>query len=263
MLAAVVVAGLTSIESGSPKPAAAEEDLPIIRVSRNFTDAPRQYDLMQTLVELAPGGAIPSHRINGRSIITVLLGEVSRIEENGETTVFRAGETFVEASGDHFDVDMNTGTTRAVLLATFLLSPGVEPLLLNPNAAPLDAPGPKFLAVARTSVGTIPAQFTLTHAIFDVPAGIDLAPHTHDAWNLVTELSGRAFNIVNGVTQGASFAHGPNDVHEVTRNAGPAFRAMSAAVGPTGAPPLRFLTSAGAPAPTITPPSTGDAGLAR
>ena len=51
MLAAVVVAGLTSIESGSPKPAAAEEDLPIIRVSRNFTDAPRQYDLMQTLVE--------------------------------------------------------------------------------------------------------------------------------------------------------------------------------------------------------------------
>jgi quercetin dioxygenase-like cupin family protein len=241
-------------------PATAQEDLPNIRVSRDFTATPRQYDLMQMLLELAPGAAVPSHRVNGTSIITVLTGEVSRVEENGETTVFREGDTFTEASGDHFDVDVNTGTEPAILLATFLLSPGNEPLLLNPNAAPSDAPGPEFIAVARTTVGIIPAEFTLTHAIFEVPAGLDLAPHTHDGWNIVTELTGRAFNIVNGVEQPASFAHGPNDIHEVTRNVGPAFKAMSATVAPTGTPPLRFLAGSGQA--SISPPATGDGGLA-
>jgi quercetin dioxygenase-like cupin family protein len=235
---------------------------PTIRASRDFTDLPRQYDLMQMLFELGPGAAVPSHKVNGKSIISVLTGEVSRIEENGETTVFRAGETLTETSEDHFDVDLNTGKEPALLLATFLLSPGTEPLLLNPNAAPSSAPGPKFVAVARTTVGTIPARFTLTHAIFDVPAGLDLPPHTHDAWNLVTELSGRVFNIVNGSQQGATFAHGPHDIHEVTRNAGPPVRAMSATVGPVGAPALRFLTVSAPQAQPIVPPSTGDGGLA-
>jgi quercetin dioxygenase-like cupin family protein len=258
-----VSAGVTAIGNGSAQPASAQELPPTIRVSRDFTDSPRQYDLMQMLLELAPGAAVPSHKVNGKSIISVLTGEVSRIEENGETTVFRAGETLTETSDDHFDVDLNTGKEPALLLATFLLSPGAEPLILNPNAAPSKAPGPTFVAVARTTVGTIPARFTLTHAIFDVPAGIDLAPHTHDAWNLVTELTGRAHNVVNGVVQGATFAHGPNDAHEVTKNTGPTFRAMSAAVGPVGAPALRFLPTASAPQPQpIVPPSTGDGGLA-
>jgi hypothetical protein len=202
--------------------------------------------------------------VNGRSIITVVSGEVTRIEEGGESTLFTAGQTFPETSADHFDVDINLGRSPARLLATFLLQPGAEPLLFNPNAAPSSAPGPRFVAASRTTVGTIPAQFTLSHSMFEVGPGFALASHTHDGWHLITHLTGNVTNFVNGQLQPATFTHGPHDLHEA-RSAGAGLAtAMSASVNPTGAPALR-LVSAAAPAPAaaqpIRPPATGGAGL--
>jgi quercetin dioxygenase-like cupin family protein len=244
----------------------AQEPPPPFRVtaaaSMNYTDSPRQYDLMQTLLELDPGAAVPSHRINGRAIITVVSGEVTKVEEDGEATVFKAGQTYPESSGDEWDVDINNGSAPARLLVTFLLSPGVEPLLFNPNAAPSTAPGPKFVAVARTSLGTIPAQFTLSHSMFEVHPGFAVVNHTHDGWHLITHLTGSVVNIVNGVTQPGTFAHGPHDIHEARSTGSGVATAMSASVNPTGAPPFRPLGAAAAPAaPAIRPPATGDACL--
>jgi quercetin dioxygenase-like cupin family protein len=241
----------------------AQEPPPQIRfttvASHNYTDfSPRQYDLVQALVELAPGAAVPSHRVNGRAIITVLAGEVTRIEEGGETAVFKAGQTFPESSGDHLDVDANKGTVPARFLATFLLEPGAEPLIFAPGDSPT-GPGPTFVAVARRPIytmGTIPAHFTLVHGMFEVPTGFKVGLHTHDGWSVVTELSGgHVTNRVNGVVQtGATFVHGPFDVHD-GENTGGTVTAMFASVGPTGAPPSRPLTA------TLRPPSTGDGGL--
>lgn len=262
-----MMAGVMLLGGVEAAPAIAQEPPPSLRLttvaSMNFTDSPRQYDLMQTLLELAPGAAVPSHIVNGRSIITVLSGEVSRVEENGETTVYQAGETFAETSGDHFDVDVNTGTGTARLLATFLLQPGAGPLIFSPNAAESDAAGPIFVAVARTTVGTIPAEFTLTHGMFDVPPGFEVGLHTHDGWSIVTELSGgHVANLVNGVEQaGATFVHGPHDLHEGSHAGPETVTAMFASIGPKGAPPSRPVTTGGTQPPAIQPPSTGDGGL--
>ena len=112
--------------------AGAQEPPPLIRsttsAARALTDSPRQHDLMQVLLEFAPGAATASHRVNGRGIFTVVSGEITRIEEGGDTKVFKAGETFPEDDSDHFDVDANRGSVPARLLATFLLQPGAEPL---------------------------------------------------------------------------------------------------------------------------------------
>lgn len=259
---ALPVTGLLSV--------AAQEAPPAIRTtsvaSMNYTDRTRQYDLMQTLLELAPGAAVPSHKINGRALITVLQGEVTKVEESGEATTFRTGQTYPESDADHFDADVNNGSVPARLLVTFLISPGAEPLVFNPNE-PATRPGPTFLAVARTTVGNIPGQFTLTHGTFEVPPGWVGPLHTHDGWSLVTHLSGNVRNVVDGVVQSVSFAHGPNSHHEAANVSGQTATAMFASVGPTGAPPSRPVATgpaanpAGAPS-AIRPPATGDGGLA-
>ncbi|HXH20731.1 MAG TPA: hypothetical protein VNN10_01790 [Dehalococcoidia bacterium] len=233
-----------------------------VSASINFTDAPRQYDIVQALLEFAPGAATPSHRVNGRGLFTVLSGEITRVEDDGGTSVFRGGQTFSELSGDKFDVDMNRGSAPARLLATLLVQPGAEPLIINPSAPPPRLE-PRFVAAARTTVGTIPAAFTLSHGILELQPGWSAALHTHDGWSIATGLTGPVpTNLVNGVPQGASFAHGPNDLHEASY-AGPGVStAMFASVGPTGAPASRPVTTGPAPAQTIRPPSTGDAGLA-
>jgi quercetin dioxygenase-like cupin family protein len=249
--------------------ASAQEAPPAIRfntvASMNYTDQTRQYDVMQTLLELAPGAAVPSHKINGEAIITVLSGEVTKVEEGGEEFVFKAGQTYPESDEDHFDVDINKSNAPARLLVTFLLSPGAEPLVFNPNQ-PASAPGPTFVAVARTTVGNIPGNFTLTHGVFDVPPGWVGPLHTHDGWSIVTHLNGNVRNVVDGVVQPASFTHGPNSRHEGANTSGQTVSAMFASVGPTGAPPSRPLTTGPAPASpapqAIRPPATGDGGLA-
>lgn len=263
LAAFTLLAGLAVLDN--PVPAAAD-DPPPIRVttfaSRNFTDVPRQYDVMQTLLELAPGAAVPSHRVNGRAIITVVSGTVTRLDDDGDSELFTAGQTLTETDEDHFDVDINLGSTPTRLLVSFLLQPGVEPLIFNPNQPP-SAPGPKFLAVARTTVGTIPGQLTLSHAMIEVPTGWVGNLHTHDSWSIVTELSGgHVRNLVNGVSQnGATFVHGPLDLHE-GQNTGPTVMAMFASVGPTGAPTMRLVGASAPPLPAIRPPATGDGGLA-
>ena len=249
--------------------AGAQEPPPLIRsttsAARALTDSPRQHDLMQVLLEFAPGAATASHRVNGRGIFTVVSGEITRIEEGGDTKVFKAGETFPEDDSDHFDVDANRGSVPARLLATFLLQPGAEPLIVDTNAPP-PSKEPTFVAVARTTVGTIPAAFTLSHTIGEVSPGFAVALHTHDGWHMLTTLSGQATNRVNGVVQtGQTFVHGPHDVHEAANTSNAISTYMSASINPQGAVPLRFVSSGRitpAPAaPSVRPPATGDGGL--
>jgi quercetin dioxygenase-like cupin family protein len=251
----IAVAALSTAAHAQQPPAPRVE----IAASMELQDSPRQYDLVQMLVEFAPGASNLAHRVNGRAIFTVLSGKLTRVEEDGETVVFGTGETFREADSDHFDVEINNGTVPAQLLATFLLQPGAPPLIIHPDATPPSI-GPRVLAMARTTVGTIPAQFTLAHGIIVADPGAVVPPHTHDGWQMVTTLSGEPQPVLGGVVQtGATFIDRPGVVHE-GGNPGPApARFMFAALNPQGAPQARPV---GGTQPAIQPPATGDAGLA-
>ena len=261
----LAVLGLTALALGPWGPVSAQQPSgPMLEISAEIEieDSPRQYDLVQLLVEFRPGASNQSHQVNGRALFTVLRGELTRIEENGEMTVFKTGETFREAEGDHFDVEKNNGPIPAHLLATFLLEPGAPPLVIEPDSTPPSI-GPEVLAMARTTVGTIPAQFTLTHGIFRTEPGGVVPPHTHDGWQMVTLLEGQNVVLLDGEVQtGATFVDKPGVVHEGS-NPGPGrVRVMFARLNPLGAPPARPVTSATAQMPAIQPPSTGDGGLA-
>jgi quercetin dioxygenase-like cupin family protein len=262
-LVALAVAALSILMA--PGPSSAQEPGPVLEITARIEleDTPRQYDLVQMLVEFAPGASNASHRVNGRALFTVLSGELTRIEEGGETTVFTAGQSFSEVDSDDFDVEVNKGTAPARLLATFLLQPGAPPIIIHPDATPPPA-GPKGIAAARTTVGTIPAKFALAHGIIATAAGGVAPPHTHDGWQLVTTLEGNPVARLDGVVQtGATFVDRPGVVHD-GRNPGPGVaRLMFASLTPAGSPPARPVASTGTQPRPIQPPSTGDGGLAR
>jgi quercetin dioxygenase-like cupin family protein len=265
-LPAVSVLALFILWAASWTPAGAQQPPgPRVEISASIeiVDSPRQYDVAQMLVEFPPGAANLSHRVNGRAIFTVISGRITQITDDGEATVFEAGDTFTETRDDvHFDVEVNNWEEPARLLGTFLLDLGAPPLIFNPNARPPGAPGPVVIAAARTSVNRIPAEFTLTHGIIATEAGGVVPAHTHDGWQLVTTFEGSPVVRLGGVEQtGATFVDKPGVVHE-GGNPGPGrARLMFAALNPVGSPPARPLPGAGSQA-GIQPPSTGNGGLA-
>ena len=264
LLTVVALSALAAAAASGRAASAQQPPGPRLEVSASIEleDSPRQYDLVQMLVEFAPGASNPSHRVNGRAIFTVLTGEITRVEEGGESTVFKAGQTFRESGSDHFDVEVNRGAESAQLLATFLLQPGAPPLIIEPGATPPAVP-PRPIASARTTIGTIPEKFTLTHGIIVTEAGGVAPPHTHDGWQLVTTLAGKPIVVLGGLVHtGSTFVDRPGVVHEGSNPGPEQARFMFAAVNPLGAPPARPVASGAAQMPAIQPPSTGDGGLA-
>lgn len=80
--------------------------------------------LVGAVVTYAPGGKTPSHRHAKSAFIVgyVLSGAIRSQVDDGEATVFRAGESFREAPGAHHRVSENASATEpATLLAIFVV----------------------------------------------------------------------------------------------------------------------------------------------
>lgn len=76
------------------------------------------------LVEYGPGGSSPAHTHPKSAFIyaTVLEGAIRSKVNDGPVTVYRAGESWSEAPGDHHAVSANASNTeRARLLAVFVV----------------------------------------------------------------------------------------------------------------------------------------------
>ncbi|MDE1995081.1 MAG: cupin domain-containing protein [Rhizobiaceae bacterium] len=76
------------------------------------------------VVDYAPGGASPSHRHDKSAFIFayVLEGEIRSKVDDGQETVYKAGEHWSEVPGAHHLVSRNASKTKpAKLLAVFVL----------------------------------------------------------------------------------------------------------------------------------------------
>jgi steroid delta-isomerase-like uncharacterized protein len=97
-------------------------------ISRSVLEAQTltgQFDLVQIVLEFAPGAWTPLHTHGGEGIVTVLEGEITVRMEDGTENTYTAGEFWVEHSGEYAEVG-NAGdeVTRAV--AVFILPEGAE-----------------------------------------------------------------------------------------------------------------------------------------
>lgn len=212
---------------------------------------PAQFELIQLVIDFAPGAWTPVHKHGGQGFVTVIAGEVTRRSE-GVQTIYKTGETWVE-SADHFHDAGNNTNEPARVLASFLLPAGATLTTVQPGVL---APTPTSVTTYRsqTPITSPAATVDIFQLVLDFAVGSATPPHSHGGPGLVTVLAGQMSVKEAGAeakySPGQQWLEGPGSV-AVVGNAGttPASIAVTFVVAP-GVP---LTTVASAPAP----PSTG------
>ena len=85
---------------------------------------PLQLDVIQVVLDFAPGQWTPPHTHGGQAFNTVLEGEIT-LRENGTEHIFKAGESWTDTI-DQVHAAGNTGSKKARLMVTWLLPKGAQ-----------------------------------------------------------------------------------------------------------------------------------------
>jgi quercetin dioxygenase-like cupin family protein len=224
--------------------------------------APAQYEIVQTILDFAPGAITREHTHGGPEFVTVVEGTLTRIKGGVETT-FTAGQSFREEAGGYFAV-ANRGSAKARAFATILLTPG-QPVTINHADHAVPGLLPVTVAFSRTTVVTQPADFDLQQRIIDFGPGAYAGPHRHPGPLLITQLSGEIVSKSGSVEvrqrAGGTYVESAGVTAE---HHNPGSETATVAVTfllPRGAPPAVPVQSPATTAPSISPPNTGDAGI--
>ncbi len=94
------------------------------------------FDVVQQLLDFAPGAATPVHTHPGIVVVTVLAGELT-FQLNGADTVYKAGESFVEVPGQVVQA-RNASAVQTSVMVSYLI-PKDAPLSTVHHAAPVPA----------------------------------------------------------------------------------------------------------------------------
>ena len=108
------------------------------------------FDVVQQVLDFAPGAATPVHTHPGIVVVTVLAGELT-FKLNGADTVYKAGESFVEVPGQVVQA-RNASTAQTSVMVSYLI-PKDAPLSTVHHAAPAPAALP---TTGGASDGTLP-----------------------------------------------------------------------------------------------------------
>jgi len=108
------------------------------------------FDVVQQVLDFAPGAATPVHTHPGILVVTVLAGELT-FKLNGADTVYKEGESFVEVPGQVVQA-RNAGAVQTSVMVSYLI-PKDAPLSTVHHAAPVPAALP---TTGGASDGTLP-----------------------------------------------------------------------------------------------------------
>lgn len=222
---------------------------------------PAQGDLIQTVLDFAPGIWTPFHRHGGQAFNLVLSGEIT-LRENNTEKIFKPGESWSDTP-DQVHAAGNAGAAPARLLVTFLL-PREAPLttVQQGGSSQQPPPGPTKVYESKVAVTNPPAQADLIQAVLDFAPGAFTPPHTHGGQTLNTVLEGELTLRENSTEKifkpGEGWSDTPDQVH-AAGDAGTAKASLAVAfLLPKGAQ----LTTVQAAAPAAAPaalPKTGQA----
>src|SRR6266508_2614077 len=192
---------------------------------------PAQADLIQTVLDFAPGIWTPFHRHGGQAFNLVLAGEIT-LRENNTEQIFKPGEGWSDTP-DQVHAAGNAGAAPARLLVTFLL-PKEAPLTTVERGGSTDQPppGPTKVYESKVAVASPPAQADLIQVVLDFAPGAWTPFHRHggQAFNLVLEgeVTLRENNTEQIFKPGEGWSDTPDQVH---------------AAGNGGAAPARLLVT--------------------
>jgi len=86
---------------------------------------PKDFKAMTVVVDFPPGAVFPLHSHGGPVVALVLEGEITLVQ-GGVSVVYKAGQGFNESVGQIHEA-RNKGSTKAAVVATYLLPKGANP----------------------------------------------------------------------------------------------------------------------------------------
>ena len=191
----VLTSGITLAQDVPPGPSTR------LRLTHPITSLPAgPLDLVQVVLEFAPGAFTPPHTHGGPTFVTVLEGTMTR-RVGERTDTFIAGQGWMEPGEVHAAGNVTTGT--ATVLVTALVPRGVALTTVAASGAAGDqVPGPRTHAQFRTALDNPPpVPFDLHHFLLDFAPGAITPPHTHGGPTFVTVLTGAMVRRAQGIEE--------------------------------------------------------------
>lgn len=144
----------------------------------------------QSMLRFTPGAAAPLHHHGGPGYITILEGELT-LYENGEESVYTAGDSFVETP-DHEYWGGNFSDQDMFLMVTYLVPEGneVTTTIDSPDAPETPDVGPETLAERVYEFANPPESFALIHTVRTFEPGATTGDTSADGDILETVVGG-------------------------------------------------------------------------
>lgn len=152
-------AQLTTTDSGATTQNAPPGPTTVYRNATPVGNLDGEYDLVQLIVDFAPGAWTPSHTHGGPVLVTVLEGETTTRDDHGAENKYHPGQTFVETPGTFLEVG-NTGSGNTRNAAGVLLPKGAQVTTTQSGVSTQNAP-PGPTTVYRTQAPVAGAPVTV------------------------------------------------------------------------------------------------------
>lgn len=218
------------------------------------TKQPREFDLVQRIVDFAPGSATVLHSHGGPQFVTVLEGAVT-LRIAGTEKTYKPGETWVEQAGEQH-LGSNNGATKARVLASLLLPPGAAQ---TTNVEAATKPAPTIAFESTFKVTNQPGDFDLIQRIVDFAPGAATVLHYHGGPQYVTVLEGEVTLQMAGTTRtykpGETWIEPARERHMGSNLSKAPARVMATMLLPKGTPATTNLDTA----PQVMPTTGGRA----
>jgi quercetin dioxygenase-like cupin family protein len=196
----------------------------------------RPLDLVQTVLEFAPGSFTSLHTDGGPTFVTVLEGEVTRRTGSTDETV-RASQGWAEPTAAHAAGNLGSSTAR-VLVTAFVPYGVPSTTAAAAGTAGQLPPGPHIVGEFRGEVPEMPSgPYLLQHDVLDFAAGAVAPAHTHGGPSYLTVLDGTMWRRAEAKTDvyeaGATWVE-PGVPHAAGARSSGSARVGVAVVIPTG-----------------------------
>lgn len=152
-------AQLTTTASGATTQNAPPGPTTVYRNQTSVGSLNGEYDLVQLIVDFAPGAWTPSHTHGGPVLVTVVEGETTTRDGQGVENKIQVGQNFVETPGTYLEVG-NAGSGNTRNAAGVLLPKGAQVTTTQSGVSTQNAP-PGPTTVYRTQVSVAGAPSTL------------------------------------------------------------------------------------------------------
>jgi quercetin dioxygenase-like cupin family protein len=172
--------------------------------------ASTQIDLIQNVIDFAPGAASAVHVHSSPNLATVLLGQITVKMPAGDKSA-DAGSMLVEPVNEPLQA-VNTGPGEATVVVAFVVSHGAKPTSAVPGQ-----PAPALLSTTllsfTLSTPNISGSYSLVQQILDFAPGAQTPQHRHGGPGVITVLQGQVTlsrdGLVKTFSAGESFIEMP------------------------------------------------------